>query len=436
MLQRPRGTRDLLPEDMDKRRQIEDIMRGTALCYSFKEVKTPMFEELELFTMKSGESIVKEIYDFKDKSGRDLALRPELTAAVIRLYANNMQDAPKPLKVFYFGECFRYERPQKGRYREFKQFGAEIIGGDEVATNIEIVALALEVLGSLGLRGQGVRIGYLDIMRSLFEDLGVEKAKQGPFMTLIDKGNLEGLEELMMEEGLEGEVAETILKVAAMKGDPEKVLLMARKMLKKWSKCIEGIEKLQAIVDGIGKSDIPGSGTIEVDLGIARGLDYYTGMVFEVDVPDLGAEKQVCGGGAYALTELFGLEPTNSTGFAMGIDRLLLALEKQGALEPMVGPLAYIIPFKGTEEKAMEIVWMLRGAGIPLDYDMSGRSLSKNLKYASSVNARYVVLIGTKELEKGVVTVRDMESGDQREIKVGDLTEHFLNEILNSENRA
>jgi histidyl-tRNA synthetase len=423
MLQRPRGTRDLLPEDMARRRSVEEVMLRTALAYGFGEVCTPMFEELELFTMKSGEGVVNEIYAFKDKSGRDLALRPELTAAVIRLYANNMQDVPKPVKVLYFGECFRYERPQKGRYREFRQFGAEIIGGDEVPANIEIVTLALDILDRLGLKGQGVRVGFLDILRGLLEELGIDRNEQGPFMTLIDKGNLEGLAALLEEKGMTGPVTELVVKVAGTKG--RDIIPSARRLLRGRKGCLDALDKLEAIVEGIRTSGLPGSDVIEVDLGIARGLDYYTGMVFEVDVPDLGAEKQVCGGGAYALTELFGLEATNSTGFAMGVDRLIIALDKQGALAPIKGPQAYVIPFKGTEERARRIVTELRKAAISVDLDLSGRNLSKNLKYASSIKAGYAILVGQKELDKGMVTVRDLGSGDQTEVGLDAIVDFF-----------
>ena len=193
-----------------------------------------------------------------------------------------------------------------------------------------------------------------------------------------------------------------------------------------WHDSVLGdLDKLEAILEGIKASGLPGCDRMEVDLGIARGLDYYTGMVFEVDVPDLGAEKQVCGGGAYALTELFGLGATNSTGFAMGIDRLIIALDVQGALEPLKGPTVYVIPFKGTEQRAREVVSDLRSAGIGVDLDLSCRNLSKNLKYAASIRARYAIIVGQKELEKGVVTVRDLDSGDQSEVPLKDIVNYF-----------
>jgi histidyl-tRNA synthetase len=405
---------------------VERIMEGTSIAYGFGGVTTPMFEELELFTKKSGDGVVEELYAFKDKGGRDLALRPELTAAVIRLYANNMQDVPKPVKLFYFGECFRYERPQAGRYREFRQFGAEIIGGDEVATNIEIIALALDILKGLGLKDFSVRIGYLNILRKILDDAGIEASEQGPFMRLIDKQDLAGLKDLLAKRGLSEEVVNDIFLVANFKGGNIDDLSALDVVIKR-HEVKDAISIFKDIMSGVLSSGVIENDRLSMDLGIARGLDYYTGMVFEVDVPDLGAEKQVCGGGAYALTEMFGLEATNTTGFAMGVDRLILALEKQGVLKSVTGPKVFVIPFKGTEENAVGIVRALRKAGVSVDHDLSGRNLSKNLKYASSIKAGFAILVGQKELEKGVVTVRDLDTGEQTEVKLDDIVEYFNN---------
>jgi histidyl-tRNA synthetase len=425
MLQKPRGTRDLLPDYMAKRRSVEKVMIGTALAYGFGEVSTPMFEELELFTMKSGQGVIEEIYAFKDKGGRDLALRPELTAAVIRLYCNNMLEAPKPVKVFYMGDCFRYERPQSGRYREFEQFGAEIIGGEELPTNIEMLTLALDILTKTGAKGLRCRVGYLDVLRTLFEELGVKRDKQGPFMTLIDKGNFDGLKELFNEKGMKGPLIKVILEIAAMNGKAGEVLPKARELLKGYPRCLQALEKLEGIVEGVKSSGIPAVKEILVDLGIARGLDYYTGMVFEIDIPDLGAEKQICGGGAYALTELFGIEAMNSTGFAIGVDRLMVGLENQKAFPALEGPMFFLIPFKGTEAKAMELLRVLRSAGLSADVDLSNRNLSKNLKYAAAIKAKFAVLVGQKELDKGKVVLRDLASGKQVELPFKGLIEAF-----------
>jgi histidyl-tRNA synthetase len=270
-----------------------------------------------------------------------------------------------------------------------------------------------------------VRVGYLDVLRTLFEELGVKRDKQGPFMTLIDKSNFDGLKELFSEKGMKGPLVKLILEVAAMNGKASEMLPKAKEALKPYPRCLQALDKLKAIIDGVQSSGLQGTKDISVDLGIARGLDYYTGMVFEVDIPDLGAEKQVCGGGAYALTELFGVEAMNSVGFAIGVDRLILGLENQKAFPQFEGPMIYIIPFKGTEAVTMELLRTLRSAGISTDVDMSGRSLSKNLKYASAIKARFAMIVGQKELDKGVVVLRDLSSGKQAELPYKGLVDAF-----------
>ena len=172
-LQRPRGTRDFLPDEMRRRRFVEDVMRDLSNRWGYVEVKTPTFESSELFTIKSGEGILEEIYSFKDKGGRDIALRPELTAPVMRMYVNELQVSPKPIKLFYFDNCFRYERPQKGRFREFWQFGVEIIGGKFPDADCEIIALASEIVNALGVEAR-LHIGHLGVIRSVLKDLPSE----------------------------------------------------------------------------------------------------------------------------------------------------------------------------------------------------------------------------------------------------------------------
>ena len=166
IIQRPRGTRDFLPEEMQRRGQAKGAMQDVLERWGYREVATPTFEHLDLFTLKSGPSVIEEIYSFKDKSGRDLALRPELTAPVMRMYVSELQNSPKPQRLWYFGNCFRYERPQKGRYREFWQMGAEIIGGSRPDSEAEAVALAEDMLKSVGISGD-IHIGYLGLIRSL-----------------------------------------------------------------------------------------------------------------------------------------------------------------------------------------------------------------------------------------------------------------------------
>ncbi|HDM36330.1 MAG TPA: histidine--tRNA ligase family protein, partial [Candidatus Syntrophoarchaeum butanivorans] len=192
MISRPRGTRDFLPDEMRRRRDLEKRMRAVFERWGYEEVATPTFEHLELFTLKSGDAIIEELYEFADKGGRGLALRPELTAPVIRMYINEMKNAPMPLKLYYFGNCFRYERPQRGRFREFWQFGCELIGTDTPEAEAEVIALASTIMDEVGVK-QELHIGDLAIVRDLLGDLSQEE--QSMIMRLMDKKDEAGLRE-------------------------------------------------------------------------------------------------------------------------------------------------------------------------------------------------------------------------------------------------
>lgn len=402
-LHRPKGTRDFLPRDMERRRWLEGRLRGAMERYGFSEVATPAFEHTELFTMRSGQGIIEDMYNFQDKGGREVALRPELTAPVMRLYVEGLLGAPKPLKLSYFGNCFRYEQPQKGRYREFWQYGAEIIGAGRASGEIEILALAHECLESAGLKGFVMRIGHVGVLRRLLSDNGVPPERQPPLWPLIDKKDLDGLRAAL--SGLEVD-AGPIVSVLESRG--------GREILGK----VPG-SGLEEVLDGLSEL---GVGGYVIEPGIARGLDYYTGMVFEIEVPGLGAEKQVCGGGSYALSELLGAEPVTSTGFALGFDRMLMALEAQGADFP-ARRLDFYIVSMGPEQRpeALRVLGSLRRAGRPADIDLAGRSLSKALKYASSAGAAEAVIIGADELREGLLTVKNMGSGEQRKARLEEL---------------
>ena len=177
MIQRPRGTRDFLPDEMERRRHYEGILRGVAKTFGFREVATPIFEDAELFILRSGPNVLKELYNFKDKGDREVALRPEMTAPVIRMFVNEMSNEPKPIKMFYFGQCFRYERPQSGRYREFFQFGAELIGNPNPETDAEVISMAASMIKALGLKEYRFRIGHIGVLKQRIADAGVPKER-------------------------------------------------------------------------------------------------------------------------------------------------------------------------------------------------------------------------------------------------------------------
>ncbi|MBE2899439.1 histidine--tRNA ligase [Methanothermobacter thermautotrophicus] len=407
-ISRPRGTRDFLFAEMRNRKEVEGVLRRTFETYGYHEIKTPIFEELKLFTVKSGEEVVNQIYHFTDKGGRELALRPELTAPVARLYMNEMQKKPKPIKMYYFGSCFRYERPQAGRFRQFWQFGCELIGGSSPLAEAEVISLASRSLHELGLDGFEVHIGHLGILRGILGREEISPGLQDRIMGVIDKGDVEELEALLGEVEVSGESRELLMKLIGTQGGPE-VLDEVEEYLGGYSESLEALEEFRKLVETLHYFGVE---DYHVNLGIARGLDYYTGIVFEIYVPELGAQKQICGGGTYNLVETFGGERVESTGFAFGFDRLMNALGMDEENMRMVD--VFVIPIQdSTVPEAIRITQELRAAGVSADLELAGRKLRKALSHADNLGARFAVLTGERELQEGKVTVKDMERNSQ-----------------------
>ena len=405
MIQRPRGTRDFGPLEMAKRRKVENAMRGVCSRFGFGEVLTPTFEHSELFTLRSGQGIIDEMYVFKDKGDREMALRPEITASVVRFYVNELSTSPKPIKLYYVGNCFRYENPQSGRFREFFQLGAELIGSKNPETDAEVISLAVNCIRAAGLENFVVRIGHIGIMKSLVHAEIKDEKTAAEILRLIDKEDFDAMGAVFDAKALPRKLFDRITSLAEIKGEVELLNNLDQ------SEATDYLEEVFAILKLHGIEDC------QVDLGIVRGLDYYSGMVFEIDAPRLGAEKQIMGGGSYTLSELFGGEPVFSTGFAIGIDRVVLAAEAERSIE--TGPTldAYVVPAGEEMRKyAFGIASRLRSQGLKVDVDLMRRSLSKNLKYASSAGARYVIIVGKEEMAKRSVTLRDMKSGEQKVI--------------------
>lgn len=414
MIQRPRGTRDFLPDEMERRRFYENTLRNVAKTFGFREIATPVFEESELFVIKSGPNILDEIYSFKDKGDRDIALRPELTAPAMRLFVNEMSNEPKPVKLFYFGQCFRYERPQSGRYREFFQFGAELIGSANPESDAEVIALAVSMIKALGLKDFKIRMGHIGILKGMLVSAGVKAEVMPEILQKLDKKNYDEAKPLLIKAGVKECAAEDIFRLTRTVGD--------RSILDTVDD--EAAAYLKEVVEILSCMDVE---DIEIDLGVVRGLDYYTGMVFEAEAPVLGAEKQICGGGSYSLTELFGGEKVFSTGFAIGFDRILLAMEKENIGFKRMPLDAFVVPVSDAERgDASRIVAFLRKNGIYADVDLMRRKMAKAMKYASSVGSKYVVIVGSKELENDSVTLRDMSSGEQTVVKIESLVNNIL----------
>ena len=393
MIQKPRGTRDFLPDEMEARRGIEAKMREAARRFGYREVCTPEFEELELFTLRSGEGIMQEMYVFEDKGGRKLALRPEITAAVIRMYINEAKVAPKPLRWCYFADCFRYERPQKGRYRQFWQFGAELIGADTAMADAEVIMLASEALNATGVTWE-LKVGHLAFMKNLLADL--EPTAQRRVMAHLDKKDFEGLAATLEGMGKSG-LNESLTALVECRTLAE-AFEIAGTIPEK-----ERVEQTMGILDAAAVR-------YSLNFGIARGLDYYTGMVFEGFAQNLGAENQILGGGAYRLAHLFGGDNVASAGFAIGFDRVMVSLGEVPAAKDII---AGIVCTDEGRTFALSVAREFRAAGIRAEMDLMRRGLGAQLAHASKT-ADFAVVIGKREADAGQVTLKNLHSGEQK----------------------
>jgi len=416
VLKLPRGTRDFSPEEMDKRNYIENSIRNIFEIYGYREVETPNIEYLELFTKKSGEAILNELYSFQDKSGRNLTLRPELTAPVIRFYIDKLKMNPKPLKLFYFGKCYRYDRPQKGRYREFKQAGCEIIGSDTPETLAELISMSWHILKKVGICNLTLNIGNLKILSQIFKELKLSENQKDIILPLIDKSLKKDLIETLSEFGIDNKRIDGFLNILDANNieEIEKFIIDKDKIGDELHK----LKKVFQFLNNIFKINF------RLKLGIVRGLDYYNGIVFEIENPLLGAESQICGGGQYELLNILGGKETPTSGFAIGFDRVIISLEHEAHKFPIKKLDFYVIPInERLIEKGLEIIQLLRERNIKADIDLLRRGISKSLKYASSINARNAIIVGPDELENNSITLRDMITGKQEIIKINKFIE-------------
>ncbi|MGD0952494.1 MAG: histidine--tRNA ligase [Methanotrichaceae archaeon] len=452
-IQRPRGTRDFLPDDTWRRGQVRKAMKDVLERWGYQEISTPTFEHLELFTIKSGESVTEEIYSFKDKGGRDIALRPELTAPVMRMYVSELQNAPKPQRLYYYGSCFRYERPQRGRFREFWQLGAELIGGNKPDSEAEVIALADGMLKSVGIKAD-IHIGYLGLIRSMLSK--VPQEQRIAIMRMIDKKERENLQAYLGDIGadylglvelidLKGRFAldkalelsrdlekatdasklpveqASTVSTTSLDNDPGILLLDSPPLSGRASArtCREvaaeyGLEKFQKMVDLLDAYGVDAT----IDFEIVRGLEYYSGTVFEIYASGLGSQKQICGGGTYELCSLFGGAETSSTGFGLGFDRIMEIVELESKRKvPVV-----LVFTPDVKQEAIKVAKELRNA-VPLVLDVMGRGLGAQLKAAAGFGAVHVVIVGRNELDSGKLTLRDMKSGEQESLTLGEIAE-------------
>lgn len=407
----PRGTKDIIPAEAYKWNYLEGKFRDLCRLYGYEEIRTPVFEHTELFKRGVGDTtdiVQKEMYTFKDRGDRDLTLKPEGTAGVIRAFIENkMYAETQPTKLFYITPCFRYERPQSGRQRQFHQFGVEAIGSDTPSLDAEVISLAMQFLGEAGLKDLTVSINsvgcpicreeynkllkdYLSAKADVLCDLCNDRRDKNP-MRVIDCKN----------ETCQANIVDIPLMADHLCDD-----------------CKDHFTKLKSYLDEMGINYL-------VDKKIVRGLDYYKRTAFEIISNDLGAQSTVCGGGRYdgLVEQIGGPSGYSGIGFGLGAERLLLTLEANGVEidNPNHTDIFVVTIGDRAKLKSFSILKDLRVNHISADKDHLDRSLKAQFKYSNKINSRYTIVIGDDELDKDEATLKNMETGDQKLIKISEL---------------
>lgn len=410
----PRGTKDILPGAVNGWRYVESVLRDVCREFNYQEIRTPIFEHTELFQRGIGDGtdvVDKEMYTFNDRSGRSITLRPENTAAVVRSFVENKLYAePMPLKVFYIGPMFRYDRPQAGRMRQFHQFGVEAMGSPSPVVDAETILLAITVLKRLGLKDLKLKIN----------SVGCPKCRP-QHRTLLQDYFRPHLKELC--EDCQSRFDRSPLRILDCKVDHDKPFMAGAPKITDslCEECHDHFEMVKKLLDEAGVD-------YEVDSTLVRGLDYYTKTAYEVQYSPLGAQSAVGGGGRYdGLVEELGGPSTPGVGFAMGLERIILALEKQGLLksEKEAIDVFAVVPDEGGTADAFKAVMTLREAGYSCDMNQIGRSMKAQMKQADRTGARFVLIFGEEERSRGAVTVRNMADSSQEEIKRSEIVSYM-----------
>jgi len=423
-----RGMRDFLPEQARTMRYIENLARELAKLYGFKEVITPVVESYDLLAAKSGEEIRQRMYAFKDLGGRKVALRPEFTASIARLVATTLRNEPKPLRLFCAGSLYRYDEPQLGRYREFWQSNFELIGSKNPEADAEILTLTNDLMERLGLKNYWFKVGHMGILRGILGEEGVKEEDQNLIMQRFDKKLWEEGLKILEKLKVSRKCLETIKNLMKIHGTKiEDVLGKVKEKVKDYEVSVSAVENLEEILNLTFESGVKFE--VSIEPAFARGLEYYTGIIFEVFTPEL--EIALSGGGRYdKLIELFGGEPTPAVGVAHGIDRIMLAMEKQ-KIKPKLPekPLVVIIPIEeDLKSKALELAIQLRKKGVCTEVEVMRRTATRALQDADRRGATHTVLVAPKELKEGKVVLRDMQLREQKAVDLEKLPNEILDE--------
>ena len=416
----PRGTKDILPDTVAQWTHVEKVIRELCARYGYHEIRTPIFEHTELFLRGIGETtdvVEKEMYTFTDRGERSLTLRPENTASVVRSYLQNKLYAADALvKLFYIGSMFRYDRPQAGRYREFHQFGVEALGEENPAVDAEIIVLAVEFLCALGLHELKLHLN----------SVGCPKCRP-VYRERLQEFFRPHLEELCTD--CRSRFERNPLRLLDCKNEHCHALAEDAPRITDClcDECRTHFAEVQSYLTAAG---IP----FELDANLVRGLDYYTKTAFELKYTPLGAQSAVAGGGRYdGLVEEVGGPPTPGIGFAVGLERVLLALEKQGLLPEEREAVDVFVVALGEEARipAFKLLYELRAAKLSAAMDFAGRSMKAQMKQANKKNARFVAILGEDEVKEASALLKDMKTSEQKKLALKDFVPALCIEVKN-----
>ena len=415
-LQKPKGTQDILPKDSGKWQYVEEFARNTFKKYNYAEIRTPLFEHYEVISRSVGDTtdiVTKEMYDFYDKGDRHITLRPEGTAPVVRSYVENKLFAPevqKPVKLYYMGSMFRYERPQAGRLREFHQIGVECFGSNNPATDVETIAMAAQFFNEIGIQGVTLQLN----------SLGNAESRAAYRQALIDY--LTPLKDSLSKDS-QRRLEENPLRVLDSKEKEDKLAVEnAPSILDYLDE--ESQTHFQAVRSMLEALGIP----YVINTNMVRGLDYYNHTIFEFTADVAGNELTICAGGRYdSLVAYFGGPETAGFGFGMGVERLLLVLEKQGVELPLEDSLDVYIAVlgEGANNKALEIVQALRKQGFTAERDYLNRKLKAQFKSADTFSAKVLITLGESEIESNQVTVKNNHTREELTVDLNQIQEDF-----------
>lgn len=415
-LQKPKGTQDILPADSAKWQYVENVARETFKKYNYGEIRTPMFEHYEVISRSVGDTtdiVTKEMYDFHDKGDRHITLRPEGTAPVVRSYVENKLFAPevqKPVKVYYIGSMFRYERPQAGRLREFHQLGVECFGSKNPATDVETIAMAYQLFNTLGIKDVTLHLN----------SLGNTESRLAYRQALIDY--LTPMRESLSKDS-QRRLDENPLRVLDSKEKEDKVAVKNAPSILDYldEESQAHFDEVRTMLDSL---NIP----YVIDTNMVRGLDYYNHTIFEFITTIDKSELTICAGGRYdSLVEYFGGPETAGFGFGLGLERLLLVLDKQGIELPVEENLDVYIAVlgSGANGKALELVQAIRYQGFKAERDYLGRKIKAQFKSADTFKAKTVITLGESEVESGQVNVKNNATREEVTVSFEELTKNF-----------